>query len=378
MRKRRQQPKPLHYLWISLILIALTLIAYGNTFKVPFIFDDLLTIQRNVGVRFAEYNWNLLYARSIVYLTFTFNYWYGGQDVRSYHAVNFLLHLLNGFGVFMLAMHIFRRIGAEEHIARMCALFSAAFFLVHPIQTESVTYISSRSELLSGLFYLAGFLVYVTWPYRKGLTLSLLIAVPFCLGMLSKETVIVLPVTLGLYEILFADGLRKAWRFYATFAVGASGVAYWMVTGTLRQSVGTGLAGHLSSWHYFLTETRVVGKYLRLVFWPAGLNLDYDLPPSMRVDLWVLAFAALHVGLLAAGWLMRRPYPVFAFSIWWFYLTLAPTSSFVPILDVIFEHRMYIAMIGVSLSFPLLIDFVSSNALKGWSRCVKQYSLRYS
>ena len=93
----------------------------------------------------------------------------------------------------------------------------------------------------------------------------------------------------------------------------------------------------------------------------------------MHIDLWVLAFASLHVGLLVAGWLVRKQHPVVTFSVFWFYLTLAPTSSIVPILDVIFEHRMYIPMIGMSLSFPFAVDFLCKAFQKGWSRCGNYY-----
>ena len=370
MKKKPPVRQPLPYILLFSGLIALAFIAYGNTFNVPFVFDDLLTIQRNTGVRFGEYNWNLLSGRSLLYLTFTLNYIWTAQEVWSYHLVNLAIHTLNGLGVFMLGMHIFRRIGQEEEAARMYATFAAAFFLVHPVQTESVTYISSRSELLSGLFFIAGFLVYTVWPWRKGFLLGLAVAVPFLAGMLSKETVIALPVALVAYELVFSGGLRHAWRFFTMFGIGAAYVGYWLVTGPIRFSVGVNLAGHLSSWHYFLTQTRVLGKYLRLVFWPVNLNLDYDFQPSMYIDTWVLVFASLHVGLLIAGWLMRKRHPVFAFSIFWFYICLAPTSSFLPILDVIFEHRMYIAMVGMALAFPLLCDLVVQQTRKGWYRCV--------
>jgi len=161
-------------------LFATTLVAYWNSFAVPFVFDDLVTIQRNTSVRFGEFAWNLLGARSVLYLTFTLNYVLAGQNLWSYHLVNFLLHLLNGLLVAVMAYFLFRRIDENVQRCRLYAGLAAAFFLVHPVQTESVSYISSRSELLSRFFYIVGFLIFQLWPRpRVGFLCSVAVAIPF-------------------------------------------------------------------------------------------------------------------------------------------------------------------------------------------------------
>ena len=373
MKKRKQAALSYVLIWIALIGIGAA--AYSNTFQVPFVFDDYLTIQRNVGVRFTEFNWNMLSGRSVLYLTFTGNYAWTGQEVWSYHLVNLILHIANGLMVFWLALCIFRQTGLVERFARASGFFAAGFFLVHPVQTESVTYISSRSELLAGFFYLIGMLLFMKWPYRRGFLLFLIMAIVFFLGLGSKETVITLPLAIMLYDYLFLSearlsGLLSRWRFYAPFVVGGLGAIYYIVTVTLRQSIGGSLPGHLTPWQYLLTQTQVVCQYIYLVFWPVSLNLDYDWPASKTLlDPYVIGAILLHAGILFLAYRLCRAWPVFAFSIVWFYLTLAPTSSVVPILDVIFEHRLYLSMIGVCISFPLLIDLVSRKLQEGWSRC---------
>ena len=109
MSRKKPTPKPrpgsrIPSRWISvIILFAIALFAYGiYSFRVPLVFDDLQTIQRNTSVRFGEFYWNLLSARSVLYLTFTLNYLWSGQEVWSYHLVNFLLHLVNGVFIFLL------------------------------------------------------------------------------------------------------------------------------------------------------------------------------------------------------------------------------------------------------------------------------------
>src|SRR5439155_887166 len=123
MNKKKSRAKPnskqLQW-WVAFgVLFAVALIAYWNSFSVPLVFDDLLTIQKNSQVRFGEFNWNLLTTRSVLYLTFTVNYIWAGQEVWSYHLVNFLLHLLNGLLVFLLAERIFSRHESDPRRRRL-------------------------------------------------------------------------------------------------------------------------------------------------------------------------------------------------------------------------------------------------------------------
>lgn len=372
-RKRQRNSSvvlPLMSRWIIvLILLVLTLAAYWNSFHVPLVFDDSVSIQRNTGVRFGEFSWNLLAARSVLYLTFTLNYLWFGQEVLSYHIVNFFLHFLNGFLILLFAERAFLRINTHERQSRVSAGLAAAFFLVHPVQTESVTYISSRSEILSTNFYLLAILLFVMWPEKQiGLLLSCLVGLMFFFGLGAKETVITLPATIFLYDFFILSGgqfriLISRWRFYVPFIVGGVGAVYYILTKALAGSVGAGLPGHLSTWNYFLTQTRVIVRYIYLVFFPVGLNLDYDFPASNSLlEPAVLASITFLSGILVIGWLIRRRHPVFAFSIFSFFVTLSPTSSFVPILDVIFEHRLYLPLVGVCLSFPIFVDIVYKKA----------------
>lgn len=361
--------------WIVLlILLGITLAAYWNSFHVPLVFDDSVSIQRNTGVRFGEFSWNLLAARSVLYLTFTLNYLWFGQEVLSYHVVNFLLHFLNGFLILLIAERAFRQINTDERLSRVFAGLAAAFFLVHPVQTESVTYISSRSEILSTNFYLLAFLVFVMWPEKRiGFVLSCLVGLIFFLGLGAKETVITLPATIVLYDFFILSGsqFRKVfsrWRFYAPFIAGGVGAIYYILTKALAGSVGAGLPGHLSNWNYFLTQTRVIVRYIYLVFFPVGLNLDYDFPASNSLlEPAVVSSIIILSGILVFGWLIRGRHPLFAFSIFSFFVTLSPTSSFVPILDVIFEHRLYLPLVGVCLSFPVFINIVYEKARENFT-----------
>ena len=349
-------------MWMGMAVVLLIGgIAYGNTFDVPMVFDDFVSIQRNSTVRFGDYlDEVILGSRSLVYLTFTINYVLSGQDVWGYHLVNLILHLANGLLMLLVAGLVLRKVIDDERLVRWYAILAAGFFVVHPVQTESVTYISSRSELLSTFFFLGAFLLFIKTPKERiGFLLSLAVASVLFLGLLSKETVITLPAVLVVYDFIFLSGgsLRSVvsrWRFYITFVIGGSAVSYYILTGPLSGSVGANLVGHLSVSSYFMTQLRVIVRYIQILFFPVGLNLDYDFRPSISpFEPAVLLSGAILISIVALGWRLRKSHPVFSFSIFWFFVTLAPTSSFFPILDVIFEHRLYLPMVGLCVSFPL-------------------------
>ena len=355
------------------VLLLLGIASYWNSFRVPFVFDDLDTIQRNPFVRFGgvEYYSHLrpyLSPRSLLFLTFAFNNWLNGENPFSYHVVNVLLHILNGLLVFALARWVYRVLAPSP--PEGYALLAAAFFLVHPIQTESVTYISSRSELLSTMAYLGGLMSFVLIPEQKiGFFASLLMLFFLMLGFGSKETVVTLPAGILLYDYLFVAkanirALLLRWRFYLTFAVLGAAASYWLLRDDFRMVKGFG--GTLQAWRYFLTQFRVLVRYIRLLVFPTGLNLDYDFPLSAsllepRTFLSVLAILTL----VLVGWRWRRAQPLYSFSIFWFFLTLSPTSSIIPIPDVIFEHRVYLPLVGVCLSFPFAMEWLARKGTGG-------------
>src|SRR5689334_10209484 len=125
-------------LFLSIAVLALLgLISYWNSFDVPFVFDDLLTIQANSGVQFGDFlKPQLLATRPLLYLTFAINYQLHGQQVFGYHLFNLVLHVLNGILVLSIATHIFSRCDSTKDFARLFGLLAAALFVVHPIQTE--------------------------------------------------------------------------------------------------------------------------------------------------------------------------------------------------------------------------------------------------
>jgi len=377
---RNLRPLSLTHALPLLILLSVGVIAYWNSFDVPFVFDDMDTIETNSAVQFGDALTRVpaaLWARTLLFITFAANHAINGQNVWGYHLVNLLLHVLNGVLIYVIGKHIFSSTFVGRDLSNSCAILAAVFFLVHPVQTESVTYVSSRSELLSTLFYMLALLLFVRRrPEKIDFRFGLVIAAILAIAISAKETAISIPAALLVYDFVFLSGgeirrLRSRWSFHAPFILGGLAVAFYLALfGSLRNSIGSNVS-RLTSYSYFLTELRVIVRYLRLLVLPAGLNLSYDFRRSDRfLEPSVVFSALLLFVLLSLAWRLRQRNPVLAFSILWFFVTLAPTSSIMPIPDVIFEHRLYLPMVGICLSFPLLVEaqsFLNARLRLRWS-----------
>src|SRR5207247_7312324 len=213
-------------------------------------------------------------------------------------------------------------------------------------------------------------------PEKIDFRFGLVIAAILAIAISAKETAISIPAALLVYDFVFLSGgeirrLRSRWSFHAPFILGGLAVAFYLALfGSLRNSIGSNVS-RLTSYSYFLTELRVIVRYLRLLVLPAGLNLSYDFRRYGRVLEPSVVFSALLLFVwLSLAWRLRQRNPVLAFSILWFFVTLAPTSSIMPIPDVIFEHRLYLPMVGICLSFPLLVEaqsFLNTRLRLRWS-----------
>ncbi len=257
--------------------------------------------------------------------------------------------------------------------ANIIALFAALVFVSHPLQTEAVTYIIQRAASLATLFYLLSLCLYVkarlvedsgrnTACWTLFYTGSLVAAV---LGMFTKETAITLPLMIALYEFSFLTvGKSFKWKRLIPFFLILLLIPLVMfLTETsaarlreLRDEPG------ISPVNYCLTQFRVMLTYIRLVFIPAHQNLDYDYPVYKNILAWpVLASLAF---LSSAVFLARRlfvKYRLVSFAIFWFFLTLLPESSILPIKDVIYEHRLYLPLVGYSLLLVSGIYYLLGN-----------------
>lgn len=352
---RRASPSVWVYIVGSFVTLFVVLQIYAPSWNGPFLFDDIY-----LPFYVPNFSPDLRYwvagVRPLLMFTYWVNYQFSGLATPSYHFVNVLIHTSGGVLAFLILRKILQLAGVEREKTQLLALFGAAIFLLHPVQTESVSYVASRSESLSGMFFLAATAVYlcrrseeISWG-RAVATLLLAAA-----ALASKEHMLILPAFLLLTDYFWNPGFswkgaRRNWRFYGPVAVGgvAGAVFVWRV---LEGAKSAGFALKEFTWYqYFFTECRALFVYLRLFVLPVGQTVDYDFPTSHTLlEHGAIFGLAAILALTGGAWYFRKRYPLAAYGWFAFLLLMAPTSSFVPIRDPIAERRLYLAILGLVL-----------------------------
>jgi tetratricopeptide (TPR) repeat protein len=339
---------------VVLLLVA-GLFAYYNSLHGAFLLDDgRFTMDPNVGRPFASE----MAPRPVVALSLALNYHLDKYQTRGYHVFNLTVHLLAAVTLFDLlrrTLRLPRFAGVFDRSAGWVALGCATVWMVHPLQTQSVTYVIQRCESMMGLFFFVAL-----WAFVRGATCVrprrwYALAVASCaLGAGCKEMMIALPAVALLYDRTLLAGswreaIRRRWAVYTALTVppvvGALALA---VSGFFTDKSGTvGFAVPLfTPYTYALTQTEVILHYLRLTFWPAGQVLDYLWPPRRSLaEVWPSALALAALVLATVYGVVRNR--AWAIPAAFFFIALAPTSSIIPIQDAAFEHRMYLPLAGV-------------------------------
>ena len=357
--------------FIPLLIIAVGIVAYHNSFTVPFLFDDSHAIEENPTIRHL---WpirtvlsppaanSFVGGRPVLNLSLALCYASGGLGVWWYHAFNLVIHLLAGLTLYGIVRRTLLRPGFSERFgasAEWIALAVALIWTVHPLQTEAVTYIYQRTESLMGLFYLLTLYWFICGadcsgsagasPSRSLGWFSISVAACF-LGMASKEVMVTAPVMVLLYDRTFVSGsFREAWHQHWRLYLGLAGSWLWLgclMVGLHARGIGFGRG--VTWWGYAPAECRVIVRYLRLAVWPTRLTLDYG--TYMPTSLLTVAPCALILAVVAAGVLVAlKRHPALGFLGAWFFVILAPTSSVVPIVDSpMAEHRLYLSLAAVA------------------------------
>ncbi len=333
------------------LILAAGALAYSTGLSGPLIFDDV-SIQQNPSIHSLWPVWKTLKAprrgvttfaaRPLVNFSFAINYAISGDDVRGYHATNIAIHLLTRrLLLFTLLRRVFRlpRLverwgGSAEAIGSLAVTL---LWEVHPILTEVVTYTSTRTEGMLGLFFLLAFYCFVRGFESLHPNRWRAACVGACiLGMGCKEVMATAPILIYLFDALlvsdsFAGPVRNRKRFYLalTLTIPIVPILIW-TQADFTAKTGEGFV-LTTPWTYALTQCGMILHYLRLAVWPDQLAIDYyDWPLAKSVaDVWpqVMAIVAL---LIVTVWGLIRRYRL-AFLGAWFFVILAPTSSFIPL-----------------------------------------------
>ena len=338
--------------WVGALAALLVVIeVYGPALYGAFVLDDRYLPFFNPAFQSVPLPGWINGLRPVLYFSFWMNYAGGGVDPYLYHLTNVVLHFFNAVLVAFIAVRLLEWIGVETP---SLGIFAGALFLMHPIQTESVAYVASRSEVLSVFFYYGAYCVFL-YRRREQITWLRALAVVALFGAAAstKEHTLTLPILLLLTDIYWsksgsgAAAVRANWRLYGLLAVAAAAGAVGIAR-VLRSADTAGFrVPGLTPVNYFLTQCRVIWTYLRLIVLPFGQNLDPDIAIS-KTSLDPAAIAGLIglAGLLIAAWMHRKRWPLACFGVFVFFLLLAPTSSIVPIQDPMAERRIYLPFIG--------------------------------
>ncbi len=363
-----------------MLIVLLTMIVYTNSLQNGFHYDDIHSLLQNLAIRVdpsKDDQWlskivkyyhdpatfssrpNVAMPRPLLLTTFAMNYMWTQYEPWSWILVNILLHALNGILVYLALCHLLGRPGP--------ALLAAIFFVIHPVNTEAVNYVNCRSSLLMSTFMISTVYLFTRslWHERKGLLVASLVC--YVLGLLTKEGAFTIPALLVMIDALFiwdrdeVDWLRKRIIWYTPVVV--ISILY-----IVYRSFALGEAFAEPNRPIFdnlLTQSRALIHYINILLVPIHLNISYETIIFTKVldnGVWaaILGLGGL-VGLAFALW---RKLPVVSFVIFNFFITLAPTSSVIPLNAIMNEHRPYLPSIGFSLLLALGITALYKNTHK--------------
>ncbi len=352
--------------WVYLIILVLAFIVYANSLNNSFHYDDKFYIKDNFYIRdtgnipasfrhpsYLSVGTPSGHYRPLLFTSYAINYYFDGLNPIGYRLVNLAFHTGSAILVFL----IINAMSGSFYIAIAAALI----FAVHPFNSEVVNFISTRSSVMSAFFYLLAFWCWVKYRIRTNIPIYITSILAFLLGMLTKETVITLPIVLWLYDLYFIPG-RNGIVGHARRLV--AHVPFVLIIAT------TYFAVHLFHWGSFIpnfkrdiftqfyTEMPVLAKQIRLLFIPAGLNADHYVTiyndPVIPVT-GSLIFLILVIAI--AIWLYRSPkieWRVVSFFILWFFITLLPTTI-MPLNAILQENRGYLAGLGFAMFAGIIL-----------------------
>jgi len=352
-----------------LVILAAVAAVYANALDAPLLLDDDSTVARNVSIRelwpvsrfFTPEVPGSLRGRPLVSLSFAINYALGGVDLVGYRLVNVGLHALAGLMLFAVLRRTLPYLQAaltpgdrngtvpatspqSDAMALVCALL----WVVHPLNTEVVNYLTQRTESMMALWFLTALYFAIRSAGSPGeRTWEVAAAVSTWLAALSKEVALVLPLVVVAWDRVhvfssFRVAWQNRWRLYVAMA------SSWLLFAAIGRSVyGDTGDVRVSPLTYALNQGPIVLRYLWLAIWPRSLVFDYGLPEALTLgQVWPSLLALLV--LMGAAMLLLGRRPRLGFWAVWVFVTLAPTSSIVPIsTEVGAERRMYLPLIGI-------------------------------
>jgi len=336
---------------VSIALIAiLGVIAYGNSLDGKFILDDSHNVEDNPLIRSWSnlpkvFNINIRmdtgekrrFYRPLQSVTYMIDYSLWGLNVRGYHVVNVLLHILVVLAIYWLINILFRD--------KLLSLLTSILFIVHPIHTETVAYISDRSELLVALFVLLCFIFYIKQFNSKRISIYILMLVSFVLALASKENSLILPALLLLYHYTF----KKKIKLNAFIPLLLIVLVYIVLRLEGLKSTASKISSATTVFQRIPGFFVAITNYIRVLLLPFNLHMGYGKKVFNFTHPQAIAGIILTILLLLYAIKVKKSKGVVFFSIAWFFLALLPVSNLYPIAFYMADHFLYLPSIGFFL-----------------------------
>lgn len=360
-----------NYFFVFFLLVILALVVFGNSLGNQLFYDDEELIYKNYYVQNITlwpnfFTQNMIAGagkvsnmyRPLLMISFGVNHLIGGLNPFIYHLTNILLHATNSFLIFLLISKLFN--------SKKVSFLTAILFLIHPVQTEAVTYVSGRTDPLFAFFMLLSLLFFIKFLETKNkIKLYLFTVFFFLCSLLAKETAIVFPF-LGFLILLIKEKsfLKVIWKkslILLPFLM--ISVIYFLLRLTVLNFNNT-LNFYVLDTPYsssllvrFYTFCSILWDYFVLLFWPTDLSNYYEIVPVTNLfSLPVIAFITLILFIFTLVYCLK--YKIGLFSLLWFFICLLPVSGIVPINNIMAEHYLYLPSLGFFLILSALFWFL--------------------
>ena len=362
-----------------MVIIAACLASYFNALFADFVWDDVLFIVNNPYMKsfrflpkfFIQDFWsiyiktiNVKYYRPLLAASFMLDYALWGNNPFGYHLTNVIFHILASILVFLFVQLLVEK--------RFIAFVSALLFSVHPVHTEVVSFISGRVDSVPLVFYLLSLILFLIYSSHKRIIFYLLSLACFGVSLLTKEMAVTLPLIAICIDYFFLSAcnlretIKKIPKLHFGFFVilglylmmrrYAMGVFCLAVTNKINSFI----FGTATLWRIF-TAVKISFKYIKLLFWPYSLNVEYLFPPANSLfEPEVLSGVILICLLLYIAIKNSKRQPILSFSILWFFITILPVSNIIPQGNIFAERYTYTP----SLGFCIAVAFLFSRLLQ--------------
>jgi protein O-mannosyl-transferase len=361
-----------NHLYLVLLLIV-TVFTYSNHFENSFHFDDSHSVQSNVYIRdikniplffkdgttFSSLPVNQSY-RPIVSTSLAFDYWLGeGYNMFYFHLSIFILFLLQGVLMFYLIRKVLN-LAWQTEWNEYIALFATAWYLLHPANAETINYVIARSDSLSTLFVVLAFVMYMYSSVSRKFHLYL---IPVAIGALAKPPAVMFAPMLFFYVAFFEKDLslhdffsRKSFsKVIDTVKVTLPSFLFvaFMFVFIQKMEPDTWVPGGTSKFNYLITQPFVMVYYVATFFLPVSLSADTDWSPLQSISdmrFWIGMMLVVGMVFAAIVFSKDKRFRPISWGIIWFFLALLPTSSVVPLAEVMNDHRLFFPYVGLVIS----------------------------